>query len=311
MYMKGRVLLLGGNGMVGRNILSIANGSRWDFLSPKSKDLNLVDFESTLSFITKAKPDFIINAAGFVGGIKANINNPVNFLVNNIDIGRNLVIAARQASVKKLINLGASCMYPRNISYPLEEDMLLRGKLEPTNEGYALAKIMTAKLCQYVNSENSQFHYKTMIPCNIYGCFDKFDPERSHLVPAIIKKLHLAIVNNEEQVEIWGDGLARREFMYAGDFAEAIFYSLNNFDDMPQLLNIGVGEDHSINEYYEIISGVLGYEGNFIHDLDKPTGMQKKLVSIKKQTSWGWKPKTELKEGIEKTYDYFLKEIEQ
>jgi GDP-L-fucose synthase len=131
------------------------------------------------------------------------------------------------------------------------------------------------------------------------------------LVPAIIKKLHLAIVNNEEQVEIWGDGLARREFMYAGDFAEAIFYSLNNFDDMPQLLNIGVGEDHSINEYYEIISGVLGYEGNFIHDLDKPTGMQKKLVSIKKQTSWGWKPKTELKEGIKKTYDYFLKEIEQ
>jgi len=311
MDMKGRVLLLGGNGMVGRNILSNEHCDRWEFLSPKSKDLNLVDFESTLNFITKAKPDFIINAAGIVGGIKANINNPVNFLVKNIDIGRNLVIAARQAGVKKLINLGASCMYPRNISNPLKEDMLLSGELEPTNEGYALAKIMTARLCQYINSEDSQFHYKTIIPCNIYGCFDKFDPERSHLVPAIIKKLHQAIVNKDELVEIWGDGLARREFMYADDLADAIFYSLDNFDQMPQLINIGVGKDHSINEYYEIVARVLGYKGSFIHNHDKPVGMQKKLVSIKKQTSWGWKPKTELKEGIQKTYHYFLKEFEQ
>jgi len=309
--MRGRVLLLGGSGMVGRNILSKAEECEWEFLSPSSKDLDLTEFDDTFNFVRKVNPDIIINAAGFVGGIKANIQEPVNFLVKNIDIGRNLIMAARQSGIKKLINLGASCMYPRNISNPLEEETLLSGEFEPTNEGYALAKVMTTRLCQYVNKENSDFRFKTMIPCNIYGCFDTFDPERSHLVPAIIDKIYSAVQNQEETVEIWGDGLARREFMYAGDFADSIFYSLNNFDEMPSLLNIGVGKDHSINEYYEIISKVLGYEGSFTHDLNKPTGMQSKLLSINKQNSWGWVPKTELKEGIKKTYEYYLKEFKK
>ena len=297
--------------MIGRNILSKVEESGWEFLSPSSKDLDLTEFDNTLNFIRKVNPDIIINAAGFVGGIKANLQEPVNFLVKNLDIGRNLIISASQCGVKKLINLGASCMYPRNISNPLEEKMLLSGEFEPTNEGYALAKVMTARLCQYVNKENPDFKYKTMIPCNIYGCFDNFDPEKSHLVPAIIDKIHSAVQNKEKTVEIWGDGSARREFMYAGDLADSIFYSLNNFDEMPDLLNIGVGKDHSIYEYYKIISEVLGYDGNFVHDLDKPTGMQSKLVSIKKQNSWGWKPKTELKEGIKETYKYYLKEFKE
>ena len=309
MNSRAKVVLMGGSGMVGRNILDHPLSDRWDFLYPTSQELNLTHFESTLRYLTWANPDFVINAAGFVGGIRANINHPVDFLVNNLDIGRNLVIASRQAGIKKLINLGASCMYPRDAENPLVEEMLLQGGLELTNEGYALAKIMTARLCKYVNSEDATFQYKTMIPCNIYGRFDKFEPEKSHLLPAIIQKLHHAINNDDSLVEIWGDGEARREFMYADDLADAVIYSLTHFDKMPQLLNIGVGKDHSINEYYAKVAKVVGFKGSFVHNLEKPVGMLKKLVSIEKQLSWGWKPKTELKEGIKKTYSYYLEEL--
>ncbi len=309
MNFRGKVLLTGGNGMVGRNILDHPSSAKWDFFSPSSKELDLTNFDATVSYVNKIKPEFIIHAAGYVGGIRANASHPVDFLVNNLDIGRNIIIAAHQAGVKKLLNLGASCMYPRNATNPLTEEMILQGELEPTNEGYALAKIMAARLCQYIHKENSEFQYKTMIPCNIYGRFDKFDPERSHLIPAIIEKLYHAIGNKNLDVEIWGDGKARREFMYADDLADAIFYALSHFGEMPALMNIGVGDDHSINEYYSIVAEVMNFHGVFTHDLDKPVGMLQKLVSVKEQTAWGWKPKTELYEGIQQTYNYYLHEV--
>jgi len=307
--MKKRILLTGGNGMVGRNILSHTLSEKWSFFSPSSAELDLTNYDETLSYIDKTKPEIIIHAAGRVGGIQENINNPVDFLVTNLDIGRNVVMAARQSGVRKLLNLGSSCMYPRNITSPLKEEMLLQGELEQTNEGYALAKIMVARLCEYINREDARFQYKTMIPCNIYGRFDKFDPKRSHLIPAIINKLQQAIDNNDKEVEIWGDGKARREFMYADDFADAIIYALENFDSMPSIINIGMGYDYTINDYYLTIAKIMNFHGTFKHNLNKPVGMQQKLVSIERQIDWGWSPKTELEKGAMEAYHYYLNEV--
>lgn len=307
--MKKRILLTGGNGMVGRNILSHTLSEKWSFFSPSSAELDLTNYDETLSYIDKTKPEIIIHAAGRVGGIQENINNPVDFLVTNLDIGRNVVMAARQSGVRKLLNLGSSCMYPRNITSPLKEEMLLQGELEQTNEGYALAKIMVARLCEYICREDAMLQYKTMIPCNIYGRFDKFDPKRSHLIPAIINKLQQAIDNNDKEVEIWGDGKARREFMYADDFADAIIYALENFDSMPSIINIGMGYDYTINDYYLTIAKIMNFHGTFKHNLNKPVGMQQKLVSIERQIDWGWSPKTELEKGAMEAYHYYLNEV--
>ena len=210
---KTRILLTGGGGMVGRNLLEHFEINDFEILAPNSKELDLRDYNAVQTYLQKIKPDVVIHAAGKVGGIHANMREPVSFLMDNLDMGRNIVWAAHQSGVKKLINLGSSCMYPRNHSEPLKEEMVLKGELEPTNEGYAIAKVATAKLCEYIMREDSEYQYKTLIPCNIYGRFDKFDPEHSHLLPAIIHKVHQANQSGLDVVEIWGDGTARREFM--------------------------------------------------------------------------------------------------
>jgi GDP-L-fucose synthase len=223
-----------------------------------------------------------------------------------MDIGRNVILAARHCNIKKLINLASSCIYPKDVDGLLSEEMILTGELESSNEGYAFAKIFALKLCEYIKNENSDFQYKTLIPCNLYGKYDKFDSKNSHLVPGIIKKIHEAKQNNYHQVEIWGDGFARREFMYSADFSEVIFKCLANIDAMPNIMNIGIGKDHTIQEYYETCANVIGWHGKFINNLDKPVGMKKKQVSIEKQISWGWRASTNLGSGIQHTYDYFL-----
>jgi GDP-L-fucose synthase len=251
----------------------------------------------------------VINAAGKVGGIQANMREPVRFLLENLDMGRNIVWASQRKGVKRLINLGSSCMYPRNYNEPMGEELVLKGELEPTNEGYALAKIVTARLSEYVNREDAAFQYKTLIPCNLYGRHDKFDPAHSHLIPAIIHKIHLAKTAGAEHVEIWGDGAARREFMYAGDLADALFRAVTEFDTLPMMMNVGLGHDYSINEYYQAAAHVMGYSGSFVHDLTKPVGMMRKLVDVDLQQSWGWKAEQTLRSGIEKTYEFYLKDV--
>ena len=307
MRAKPTVLLTGGRGMVGRNILEHPRAENFLFVAPTSAELDLCNYANTEIFISKIAPDFVIHAAGRVGGIQANLASPVDFLVKNVDMGRNVVLASRRAGVKMLLNLSSSCMYPRNAMNPLAEDMILKGELEPTNEGYALAKIFTLRLCEYLRTEDSSLRYKTFIPCNLYGRFDKFDPKHSHLIPAIIHKVHLAKIGGEKTVEIWGDGTARREFMYSGDLADAIMRAIDNFNLLPDVMNIGLGFDYSINEYYQAVAKIVGWEGQFIHDLSKPVGMKQKLVSIDRQRDWGWASKTSLEAGISKAYDYYLK----
>jgi GDP-L-fucose synthase len=304
---KPKVLLTGGRGMVGKNILEHPMVKDFDFLAPTSADLDLRDFVKTQEYFSKHMPEFVIHAAGLVGGIQANMSKPVDYLVENVDLGRNVILASRNAGVKKLLNLSSSCIYPRNAINPLTENLILQGELEPTNEGYALAKIFAIRLCEYLQKEDCMLQYKTIIPCNLYGRFDKFDPKHSHLIPAIIHKVHLAKAVSDKSVEIWGNGTARREFMYAGDLAGAVLRALGSFDQLPELINIGFGIDHSINEYYETVAKVVGWRGEFVHDLSKPVGMKQKLVSIERQKNWGWSAATSLEEGISKAYDYYLK----
>jgi GDP-L-fucose synthase len=300
-----KILLTGSNGMVGKNILENPNSGDYDFLVPSRNELNLLNYNTVNEYIKNKNPDFIIHAAGVVGGIQANIDNPVKFLVENLDMGRNIIMSAKNNGIRNLMNLSSSCMYPRNAINPLTEDLILKGELEATNEGYALAKILSTRLCEYVGKEDDRYLYKTIIPCNLYGRFDKFEPEHSHMVAAVIRKLHIAKSQQKDHIDIWGDGEARREFMYAGDLADFIFYALRNFEIMPQNINVGLGLDYSINEYYMLIANVVGYKGEFKHDLSKPVGMKQKLIDDTKLKKFGWQNKTDLLEGLTKTYNFY------
>lgn len=300
-----KIFLTGNTGMVGKNILEHPKASEHTFLTPLRQDLNLEDKEAVNAYVKTHQPDLIIHAAGLVGGIQANMAQPVNFLVKNLDIGRNVIMAGQQNRVKQVLNLSSSCMYPRSAQNPLQEELILKGELEPTNEGYALAKIVSTRLCEYINSEDDFFQYKTIIPCNLYGRHDTFSPQHSHMIPAVIKKIHDAKITNDASVGIWGTGEARREFMFAEDLADFIFYALEHFSDLPQNTNVGLGKDWTINEYYQTVAKVIGYTGEFIHDTSKPTGMMQKLIDDTKLKAFGWQAQTSLEEGIAKTYEFY------
>ena len=303
------LLLTGGSGLVGRNIQSHYASNKWNIIAPSSNDLDLMDYGSVKSFFNACKPDIVVHCAGRVGGISANILDPVAFLDSNIVIGRNVIMGARESKIKKLINLASTCIYPRGALNPLKEEYILEGKLEPTNEGYAIAKIVALRLCQYIRKEDLSYNYKTLIPCNLYGKFDKFDPKKSHLLPAIIHKIHHAKITGQQSVEIWGDGSARREFMYIEDLVDAIYLAMESISDIPDLMNLGVGSDHTIKEYYETVALTIGWQGDFVFDHSKPTGMPQKLSDTSLQSKWGWQPKTTLEEGIRSTYKYYLENV--
>lgn len=306
---KRTVLLTGGGGMVGRNILEHADAEDWNIVAPAKQALDLTDFNATRRFFDAHRPDFVVHCAGRVGGIQANMTHPVDFLVTNTDLARNVMLASRECGVKQLLNLASSCMYPRHGANPLIEDTILTGELEPTNEGYALAKIFSMRLCQYLTQEDPTLKYKTIVPCNIYGQHDKFSPQHSHLIPAVIHKVHTAKAGGRDEVDIWGDGTARREFMYAGDLAQGVLRALRRFDSLPSVINFGLGRDYSINEYYGAVAQVIGWKGRFVHDTNKPVGMKQKQVDVSRQQAWGWMPSTSLHTGIESTYSYYLRNL--
>lgn len=303
-----KILLTGGNGMVGKNILKMSQLYQHEFLSPSSQELNLIDANSVRNYLINNKPDMVIHAAGIVGGIQANMANPVKFLVDNMQMGLNIIMAAKEVGIRYFLNLSSSCMYPRDAVNPLAEELILKGELEPTNEGYALAKVASTRLCEYICKEDAQLIYKTVIPCNLYGEYDKFDPNHSHMIPAVIRKLDDAVKAEVDEIDIWGDGEARREFMYAEDLADFIFYAIKRFSDMPQNINVGLGTDYTINEYYQTIAKVVGFKGKFKHDLDKPVGMKQKLIDDTKLANFGWSYKTSLEMGITKTFQHYLSE---
>lgn len=295
--------------MVGCNILEHPSAHKHDFFAPTRQELNLLDRDAVRASMAQVKPDLIIHTAGLVGGIQANIKSPVDFLLKNTDMGLNVISSAASVGIKNLINLGSSCMYPRNAHNPLGENLILQGELEPTNEGYALAKIVTARFCEYVVREDPIRSYKTVIPCNLYGPHDKYGETNSHLIPAVIRKIHEAKLVGSKTVSIWGDGSARREFMSAKDLADFIYFAINRLEIMPQNINVGLGHDYSINDYYNAVAAVVGFEGSFKHDLSKPVGMQQKLVDVSKLKNFGWTYKTELQDGIAEAYKFYKERL--
>ncbi|MBR1419648.1 MAG: GDP-L-fucose synthase [Selenomonadaceae bacterium] len=301
-----KVLIAGSTGLVGSAVVESMQKTNHELLTPKHSELDLLDRDAVRKYLRAQNPDLVIHCAGIVGGIMINRKEQVRFMLENLDMGKNLIHESFLAGVKRFINLGSSCMYPRNSEKPLAEDMILTGELEPTNEGYAIAKIACERLCEFISRENPAFQYKTIIPNNLYGKNDKFKTENAHMLPAVIHKIHVAKMNGQSSIEIWGTGQVRREFFYSGDFGDLISYCVENFDRLPSVMNAGTGIDFTIDQYYQAVAKVVGYEGQFTHDTSKPEGMTRKLLDVSKLKEFGWTAKTDLETGIRKTYEFYL-----
>ena len=273
-----------------------------------SKELDLRNQHEVNEFIKIEKPDAIIDAAARVGGILVNNDFPYQFLMENMQIQNNLIQAAHEADVQKFIFLGSSCIYPKFAPQPLKEEYLLTDSLEPTNEWYAIAKISGVKLCEAIRKQYGK-DFVSLMPTNLYGSHDNFDLKSSHVLPAMIRKFHEAKENNHAPVELWGSGIPMREFLHVDDMAKAVVFALEN--NLPEYLyNIGTGKDITIKELAETIQKVIGHQGNILWDASKPDGTPRKLMDVSKIKELGWQYSTELEDGIKKTYQWFLENID-
>ena len=278
---------------------------RWMIVAPASSALDLRNQAAIDEHFAANRYDLVIHAAAVVGGIAANMANPVSFLVDNLLINTNVIEAARRSTVERLLFLGSSCMYPKDVMRPLSETDILTAPLEPTNEGYALSKIAGAKLCEAI-AKQCGLAYRTLIPCNLYGADDHFGSASSHLVAAALTKVHAAKAREEQTVTIWGDGKALREFLYVDDLSRFILEVGARPAELPQDLNVGATIDHSVNQYYEAAAAAVGYKGSFVHDLGAPVGMLKKLLDSSRAKALGWHTPTTLATGMKLAYEGLL-----
>ena len=267
-------------------------------LSPSRSELPLTDGRAVASWYENNPVDAVIHGAARVGGIQANIDHPVDFLAENLVMNDAVIMGAHRAGVERLVFLGSSCMYPRDYRQPLEEGDILAAPLEPTNEGYALSKITGSRLCDYISRSHENRHYKTLIPCNLFGTEDHFGSVASHLIAAIVTKVVQARDAGETSVEIWGSGRARREFLFVDDLVHFLLTSLSNLETLPQVLNVGYGTDHSVTEYYQMIGDLASYEGDFHYDLTRPEGMMAKCMTSARAASLGFVPKTPMPQAL-------------
>lgn len=303
------IYIAGHKGMVGSAIWRTltAKGYR-NLVGASSEELDLREQQAVRNYIVSIKPDVIIDAAAKVGGILANNDFPYQFLMENMQIQNNLINEAHRLGVDKFIFLGSSCIYPKLAPQPLTEECLLTASLEPTNEWYALAKITGVKLCEAIRKQFKK-DFVSLMPTNLYGTHDNFDLKSSHVLPAMIRKFHEAKQNNNAAVVLWGSGTPMREFLFVDDMAEAVVFALEN--QLPDYLyNVGTGQDITIRELAATIQKIVGHSGEIIWDDTKPDGTPRKLMDVSKMHSIGWKHKINLEEGIQKTYNWFLENIE-
>ena len=304
-----KIYIAGHKGMVGSAIWRTLTKKGYNnLIGASSKELDLREQEQVRNFFLKVKPDVVIDAAAKVGGILANNDFPYQFLMENMQIQNNLISEAHNHDVNKFIFLGSSCIYPKLALQPLKEEYLLTGSLESTNEWYAVAKITGIKLCQAIRKQFKK-DFVSLMPTNLYGTHDNFDLNSSHVLPAMIRKFHEAKENNNASVILWGSGKPMREFLFVDDMAEAVVFALEN--QLPgYLYNVGTGEDLTIKDLATTIQKIVGHTGNIIWDESKPDGTPRKLMDVSKMHHIGWKHQVNLEEGVQKTYNWFLENIE-
>ena len=304
-----KIYIAGHRGMVGSAVWRALKSKGYSNLIGKtSSELDLRNQYAVDEFYSTEKPEVVIDAAAKVGGILANNDYPYQFLMENMQIQNNLIDGALKSGIKKFIFLGSSCIYPKFAPQPLKEEYLLTDSLEPTNEWYAIAKITGVKACQAIRKQFGK-DYVSLMPTNLYGAFDNFDLQSSHVLPAMLRKFHDATINNHLDVTLWGSGTPMREFLFVDDMAEAVVFALEN--NLPEYLyNIGTGKDITIKELADTIQKVVGHQGQIIWDSSKPDGTPRKLMDVSKMSANGWEYSTELEDGIRKTYQWYTENID-
>ncbi len=304
-----KIYIAGHRGLVGSAIVRNLKKNGYDNLFLRtSKELDLTSQTEVNQFFENEKPDYVFLAAAKVGGIHANDTYPADFIRDNIQIQTNVIDAAYRNNAKKLLFLGSSCIYPKFAPQPMKEEHLLTGELEPTNEWYAIAKIAGIKMCQAYKKQYG-FNAISLMPTNLYGPGDNFNLKNSHVMPALIRKFHDAKLNNSSEVEVWGSGAPKREFLYVDDMADASVFLMNSYEGM-DFVNVGVGNDVTIKELTESVKEVIGYTGELKFDATKPDGTPRKLLDVSRLNDAGWKASTSLKDGIATTYKWFLDNID-
>lgn len=302
-----KIWVAGHRGLAGGAILKNLSANGYEQIITRTHaELDLTDANAVADFFETEKPRTVVLAAARVGGIKANNDFPVEFLVDNLKIEINVLESAHRHGVEKLLFLGSSCIYPKFAPQPIPESALLTGALEPTNDAYALAKIAGIKLCQSYAKEYGR-NFLSAMPTNLYGPGDNFDLQASHVLPALLRKVHEAKTSGASEVVVWGSGTPRREFLHVHDLAEACRFLLESYDS-PDIVNIGVGEDVTIRELAELICDVVGFEGSLVFDRTKPDGTPRKLLDVSKVKSLGWTPRISLRDGLRETYRWYLAE---
>jgi GDP-L-fucose synthase len=305
-----RIFVAGHQGLVGGAILRALQAKGWtNLITAGRSEVDLREQQSTRRFFASQKPQYVFLAAAKVGGILANDTYPADFLYDNLMIEANVVDAAFRSGVAKLLLLGSSCIYPRLAPQPIREEELLNGPLEPTNEWYAVAKIAGIKLCQAYRKQHG-CNFIAAMPTNLYGPGDSFDLQSSHVLPALLRKIHEAKIAGQPNVTVWGSGRPRREFLYVDDCAAACLHLMQTYDEAG-FYNVGCGEDLTIAELARLIAEVVGFRGQFVHDTSKPDGMPNKRIDVARIFASGWRPEVGLREGIDRTYRWFLAHVAQ
>lgn len=303
-----KIYVAGHRGLVGSALCRcLASAGYRNVITRTSKELDLRRQADVESFFEQERPEVVFLAAAKVGGINANNTYRAEFIYENIMIAANVIHAAYRSGVSKLLNLGSSCIYPKYAPQPMAEDMLLSGKLEPTNEPYAIAKIAAIKLCRYYNEQHGT-NFCSVMPTNLYGPGDNFDLLNSHVLPAMIRKFHEAKISGISPVVVWGTGKPFREFLYVDDLAQACLFLMERYDakDLGEFVNIGTGMDIAIRDLAKLVGEIVGYDGGTIFDSTKPDGTPKKLLNVSRLAELGWRASTPLDEGIRRTYQWYV-----
>jgi len=312
MDQNAKIFIAGHRGLVGSALMRrLQAGGYGNLITRRHAELDLTDQQAVRQFYAVEKPDYVFVAAAKVGGIHANNAYPADFIYQNLMIECNLIHGAYQQGVKKLLFLGSTCIYPKLAPQPMKEEHLLTGALEPTNEPYAVAKIAGIKMCSAYNRQYGT-NFMSVMPTNLYGANDNYHPQDSHVLPALIRRMHEAKTRGDKQVTAWGTGNARREFLSSDDMADACVFLMERFDakDLGEFINIGVGYDLTIREVVKLVSKVVGFNGELLFDASKPDGAPRKLVDSTRLAALGWKPRVALEEGLHAAYQDFLRQLE-